>query len=162
MEISSTFWLHDITDWLQQQEDSHSKYPDLSNLACDIFSIIPHCFRVEGSVFLEEDVIRWRQSKTTGETFGEKVIVRQFAGADKGLLAGDNPASDTTSTEKHMEVNIVAEEKMFHQMAKVHIFLEIWQGRQYLQATQKESRTQNIQMTAIGYISDTEEIIKVS
>jgi len=47
-------------------------------------------------------------------------------------------------------------------MAKVHDFLEMWQGSQNLRATQKESRAQNKQMTAVGYISDTEEIVKAS
>jgi len=37
MEISSTFWIPDITDWWRQQEEMHSKYADLSNVACDIF-----------------------------------------------------------------------------------------------------------------------------
>jgi len=41
-EISSTFWLPDITNWSRQQEATHSKYTDFSNVACDIFSIIPH------------------------------------------------------------------------------------------------------------------------
>jgi len=45
-------------------------------------------------------------------------------------------------------------------MAKVHDFLEMWQGSQNLRATQKESRAQNKQMTAVGYISDTEKIVK--
>ena len=47
-------------------------------------------------------------------------------------------------------------------MAKVHDFLEMWQGSQNLHATQKDSRAQNKQMTAVGYIPDTEEIIKAS
>jgi hypothetical protein len=47
-------------------------------------------------------------------------------------------------------------------MAKVHNFLEMWQGSQNTHATQKESRTQNKQMTAVGYISDIEEIIQAS
>jgi hypothetical protein len=49
-----------------------------------------------------------------------------------------------------------------HRISKVHDFLEMLQGSQTLPATQKESHTQNKQMTAIGYISDTEEIIKPS
>jgi len=36
----------------------------------------------------------------------------------------------------------------------------MWQGSQNLRATQKESRTQTKQMTAVGYVSDTEEIVK--
>jgi len=47
-------------------------------------------------------------------------------------------------------------------MAKVHDFLEMWQGSQNLQATQRESRAQNKQITAVGYISDTEEIVKAT
>ena len=47
-------------------------------------------------------------------------------------------------------------------MAKVHYFLEMWQGSQNLRSTEKESHAQNKLMTAVGYISDTEEIIKAS
>jgi len=47
-------------------------------------------------------------------------------------------------------------------MAKVDVIVEMWQGSQNLHATEKESRTQNIQMTIKGYISDTEEIIIAS
>ena len=47
-------------------------------------------------------------------------------------------------------------------MAKVHNFFVMWQGSQNLHATQMESRAQNKQLTAVGYISDTEEIIKAS
>ena len=45
-------------------------------------------------------------------------------------------------------------------MAKVHNILEMWQGSQNLRAAQKEYRAQNKQMTVVGYISDTEEIIE--
>jgi len=38
----------------------------------------------------------------------------------------------------------------------------MWRGSQTLRATQKESRAHNEQMTAVGYISDTEEIVKAS
>jgi len=47
-------------------------------------------------------------------------------------------------------------------MAKVHESLEMCLGNQNLHATQKESRAQNKQMTALGYISDTEQIVKAS
>jgi hypothetical protein len=67
-EISSTFWLPDITDWLRQQEDTHSKYADLCNVARDIFSIIQHGVGVEASFSLGQNVIGWRQFKTSGET----------------------------------------------------------------------------------------------
>jgi len=49
-----------------------------------------------------------------------------------------------------------------HRMANVHNFLEMWQCSQNLHATQKESRAHNMQMTVIGYILDTEEIVRAS
>jgi hypothetical protein len=131
-------------------------------VARDIFSIIPHGVGVEASFSLGRDVISWRQSKTTGETLREKVVVRKFARANNGILAGTDPELDTTNTENDSEMKKEAEERKLNRMAKVHDFLEMWQGRQNLCTTQKESRAQNKQMTAVGYISDTEEIVRAS
>jgi hypothetical protein len=47
-------------------------------------------------------------------------------------------------------------------MAQVPDILEMWHGSQNLCTTQKESRAQNWQMTAVRYISDTFEIVKPS
>jgi len=143
MEITSTFWIPDITDRWRQQEETHSKYADLSNVARDIFSIIPHGVGVEASSSLGRDVIDWRQSKTTGETLREKVVVRQFARANNWILAGTDPKFDTMNTENDSEMKKEAEERKLHRMAKVHDFLEMWQGSQNLRATQRESRAQN-------------------
>jgi len=74
--IRNTLSLPDITDWWRQQADTHSKYANLSNVAHDIFSIIPHRVVVEVSISLRWDVIGWRQSKSTRETIREKVTVR--------------------------------------------------------------------------------------
>jgi hypothetical protein len=60
--FSSTFWILDITDWWRQPEETHSKYADLSNGACTIFSIIPHGVGVEASFSLVRYVISWRYS----------------------------------------------------------------------------------------------------
>jgi len=162
MEISSTFWLPDITDWWRPQQETHSKFADLSNVARDILSIIPDGVAVEASISLGRDVIGWRQSKTTGETLHEKVVVRQFAQANNGILACADPELDTMNTESDTEMKKEAEERKLHRMAKVHDFLEMWQGSQNLCATQKEFHTQNKEMTAVGYISDTEEIVNAS
>jgi len=162
MEISSTFWLPDISNWWWQQEETHSKYTDLSNVARDIFSIIPHGDGVEASVSLGRDVIGWRQSKTTGETLREDFVVRQFARANTRLLAGNDPVLDPISTDNDMEMKREVEETKLHWMAKVHDILEMWQGSQNLWAIHNEFRVQNKQMTAIGYISDTEVIVKAS
>jgi len=55
-----------------------------------------------------------------------------------------------------------AEERKLHRMANLHDFLEMLQGSHNLRAVKKESRAQNIRMTAVGYILDTEEIVKAS
>jgi len=60
-------------------EGTHSYYADRWNVAGDIFSIIPHGVGVDVSFSLGRDVIGWRQSKTTGESLREKVVIRQFA-----------------------------------------------------------------------------------
>jgi len=162
MEISSTFWIPDITDWWCLQEEMQSKYADLSNVARDTYSIIPHGVGVEASFLFGWDVIGWRQSKTTGETLHKKVFLRQFARANNGILAGTHLELDTMNTENDSEIKKEAEERKLHKMAKVHDFLEMWQGSNNLRATQKKSSTQNKQMTAVGYISDTAEIVKAS
>jgi len=64
------------------------------------------------------------------------------------------------NTDNDLEMKREAERKTLHRMAKEHHILEVWQGSQNICATQKESHTQSKQMTAVGYISDTEEIVK--
>jgi len=75
-------------------------------------------------------------------------------------LAGADPLLDTPNIENDLETKKYAEQRTLHRMAKVHNFLEMWQGSQNLRATQKESCTQNKQMTAVEYISYTQEIVK--
>jgi hypothetical protein len=94
-------------------------------VAHDIFSIIPHGVRVEASFSLGQDVINWRQSKTTGETLRERVVVRQFARAINGILAGTDAELDTIYTDNDSERKNEAEESKLHRMAKVHDFLEM-------------------------------------
>jgi hypothetical protein len=104
MESSSTFWIPHIIGWWCQQKEKHSKYTDLSNVVRNIFTILPHGVVVEARLCLGRDVIGWRQSKTTGETLGEKVDVRLFSRANKLTLAGTDPALDTTNTENDLEI----------------------------------------------------------
>jgi len=163
MEISSTFRIPHITNWWCQWEETHSKYADRSNVVHNIFSIIPlHGVGVEASLSLWRDVIGMRQSKTTQETLHKIVVVRHFAQANYGILAGDDLALNTMNHENDLQMKREAEERKFHRMAKVHDFLEMWQGSQNLHATQKESCAQKKHMTAAGYISDAEEIVKAS
>ena len=101
-------------------------------MARDIFSIIPHGVGVEASFSLGRDGIGWRQSKTTGETLHGKVVVRQFARANNGILAGTDRELDTPHTENHSEMKKEADERKLHRMAKVQDLLEMWQGSQTL------------------------------
>jgi len=162
MEFSSKFWIQDITDWWRRQEEMHWMSADLSNVARDIFSIIPQVVGVEASSSHGRDVIVWRQSKSTGETLVEEVVVTQFTWANNGILAGTDPELDNANTESDSEMKKDAEERNLHRMAKVHDLLGMWHGCQNLRATQKESRAKNKQMTAVGYISYNKEIVKAS
>jgi len=143
MEITSTFSIRDIAEWWQQDEETHSKYANCSKVASDILSIIPHGVGVDASFSVGRDVIGWRDSKTTGETLREKVVVRQYARANNGILAADDPVLDRSETDNDLELTREAEDRKLHRMAKVHDFLEMWQGSQNLRTTQKESRAQD-------------------
>jgi len=78
------------------------------------------------------------------------------------MLAGNDPALDMTNTENNLEMKKEGEERQLSRMAKVHDLLEMRQGSQDLHATQNECHTQNQQITALGYIPDTEEIVEAS
>ena len=156
-EVSSAFWTPDITSWWREQEETHSMFADLANVARDIFSIMPHGVGVEASFCLGRDILGWRQSKTTAESLREKVVVRQYARANNGVLAGDYSKINPVSIENNVDIKTAQEEVKLHKMVKTHDFLEMWDGSQRLRATQKAVRSQNTQMTALGYISDTEE-----
>jgi len=160
MEISSTLGLPHITDWWSEREQTRAMSADLSNVARDIFSITPHVIGVEASFSLGRDDIGWKQSETTDETLREKVVGRQFAGPNNGILAGADPDLDKTNTEKDSEMTKESEERKSHRLAKVCHVVEMRQGWQNPHATQKGSCAQNTMTTDMAYISDTEEIIK--
>jgi hypothetical protein len=117
---------------------------------------------VEASFSLRQDGIGWRQSTNTGQTLGEKVIVSQFSRANNGILASTDPELDATNTGYDSEIKIEAEERTLPRMAKVHDFLELWQGSENLHARQMESRAENNKMTAVRYNSHTEDIVPAS
>jgi len=140
MKIASTFWIPDITDWWRQQEETHSKYANLSNVAHDMFSIIPDGVGVEASFSFGRGDLGWSQSKTTGQTHREEVVVRQFARDNNGILAVTDPEIDTINTENDSVMNQEAGEMTLHRMSRVHDILEMWQGSENLRAAQKKSR----------------------
>jgi hypothetical protein len=77
-------------------------------------------------------------------------------------LAGTDPELDAMNTENDLEMKKEVEDRQWHRMVKGQDFLDMWQGSQNLRATQKESRAHNKQMSAVRYISDTQEIVKSS
>jgi hypothetical protein len=95
-------------------------------------------------------------------TLHEKDFVSQFTPANNGILKRDDPVLYSTNTANDSKMKNDAGDSNLHRVAKVHDCLEMWQGRKNLYATQKESCTQNKQMTAKGLILDTEEIVKAS
>jgi hypothetical protein len=66
------------------------------------------------------------------------------------------------NTENDSEMKREVEKRSWHRRANVHDFFEMWQASQNLRVTQNESRARNTQLTAVGHISDTEEIVKSS
>jgi hypothetical protein len=75
-------------------------------------------------------------------------------------LGSADPELNISNTYNDAEIKEDAEASKLHRLAKVYDFLEMWQGSQNLRVTQKEYHAKNKQMTAVGYISDMEEIVK--
>jgi len=136
MQSSGTFWPLDITDWCRQQAEMHPTFTNLSNVAQDIFSIIPHIVGVKASLTLGQDQIGCRLRETTSNMYREKVAVREFPQANNGILSANYTALDTTQTENDLELKHEVADRKLHRMTKIHSFLERWQGSQNLHATQ--------------------------
>jgi len=162
MDISSTSWFPKITDCWHHQDETYSNYAYIFIVARDIFPIIPHGVGVEASVSFGCHGFGCRQSQTTGKTLCEEVVERQIARANNTILDGAVRLLDTSKKENDREMNQEAEEKKFHSTPKVHDILEMWQGSQNIPAAQRETRAQNGEKTARGYISDTKTIVNAS
>jgi len=74
MENSSTFCLLDISDWWRQQEETHSKYADISNEVRDTVPIIPHGVGVEASFSLAEMLLAGGCQKPHAKPFAKKSL----------------------------------------------------------------------------------------
>jgi len=78
------------------------------------------------------------------------------------MLTGIDLALKKMECEHNVEMKREVEERILHRIAKVHDLLEMWHGSQNVPAMQKESSTQNMQISAVRYISVTDEIVRVS
>jgi hypothetical protein len=63
-------------------------------------------------------------------TLRENSVARQCARPNSRLNDWEDPVLDSNVTDNNMELKGEAEEKKRHRMAKVHNFLEMWQGSQ--------------------------------
>jgi hypothetical protein len=89
MESRDIFYIFSITKSSCQQEEMHSSYANLSNVAHNIPSLIQHGIGVVASLSLGGDIVGWRYSKTTVEILQAEVVVRQSVQANHGRLAGN-------------------------------------------------------------------------
>jgi hypothetical protein len=89
-------------------------YANFSNVARNILSIIPHGLGVVARFSLWPDVITWRQSKTTGETLPEMIVVRKCARTNYMLLAGDDAALVSKNTDNILEMKREEEQMKLH------------------------------------------------
>jgi hypothetical protein len=101
VEMSTPFWIPEITDWWHHQEDRHWRYADLSNVACNIFSIIRPGDGMDTHFSLGCVVIGWKPATATGETLRKNVIQRNCVWANHGILAGEDAALRKTNTENN-------------------------------------------------------------
>jgi hypothetical protein len=131
-----------------------SKYTDLLTVAINSFSITPHGAVVEARISIGREHMGWRLSKMAAENVSNNISVLQYVQVSNGMLGGHETAFDTRKTDNKLETINVAEERKIQSLAKVHNVLELSHGSQNLLTTQEESRAEYMQMTAIGYISD--------
>ena len=120
-EITASFWYPDVGGWWLKQETSMGEYRDLAKMARDIFSVMPHGVGVESSFCLGRDVIGWRQCRTTGVTLQQKVVVRQWARNNGGLLPDEVKMSMDSMADP--EEKAKEEDKKLDRLATIKDFL---------------------------------------
>jgi hypothetical protein len=92
----------------------------------------------------------------------EKVVTNRFARSNIRIVGGSELASHQTHSENYFNPWIAVEVTIQHTMAKVHDVLDVCQGSPNLRMTQKVVHAPKKPMPAVGYISDTQEIINAS
>jgi len=154
-EMTASFWYPDVAGWWLKQETTMGEYRDLAKMARDIFSVMPHGVGVEASFSLGRDIISWRQSRTKGSTLQQKVVVRQWARSNDGLLpeeAIQSAGSDVNNEEKQKQ-----EDQKLNQLASVRDFLVFKEQSENLRSMQKKLKGKDVTISGLGYISDVDE-----
>ena len=159
-EVTASFWYPDVGGWWYNQEKMLGEYRDLAKMARDIFSVMPHGVGVEASFSLGRDVIGWRQSKTSGITLQQKVVVRQWARSNDGLFPeeiGMLDISDNDNEEKRQK-----EDRKLNQLASIKDFITFTNESRARKSYQRQVRqTKDTSIAGFGYISDSEEYYDV-
>ena len=154
-EITASFWYPDVGGWWLKQETSMGEYRDLAKMARDIFSVMPHGVGVESSFCLGRDVIGWRQCRTTGVTLQQKVVVRQWARNNGGLLPDEVKMSMDSMADP--EEKAKEEDKKLDRLATIKDFLTFSNESKKKRSMQKKLKGKDTAVSGMGYISDLEE-----
>jgi hypothetical protein len=88
-------------------------------------------------------ILAGESQKITGETFRDKLVLRLFACVNTSILPGIYPALNTTTTENNSKMQRAAEARQLSRLVKVQDIVEMWQGGEYVYATQQECSTQH-------------------
>jgi len=104
-------------------------HADLSNLASDILSIIPHGVVLEASVSLGPDIMSWRHTKSNGAIFRDTVIATKLDSAIETRFAGDSTVCEAGQPQNDFEFKREGEETKLNKIARVEDVLEMWSGQ---------------------------------
>lgn len=151
-EITASFWYPDVAGWWLKQETTMGEFRDLAKMARDIFSVMPHGVGVEASFSLGRDVISWRQSRTNGITLQHKVVVRQWARSNNGLLPEE--VSRSMKTDINTDEQQRREDKQLNQLASMKDFLSFKRQSDNMRSMQRELKGRDVSISGLGYISD--------
>ena len=154
-ELTASFWYPDVAGWWLKQETTMGEYRDLARMARDIFSVMPHGVGVEASFSLGRDVISWRQSRTTGVTLQQKVVVRQWARSNNGILPEDiaNQLLPSSSDDEQRK----REDQRLDRLATLRDFLLFKKESDNLRSMQKKLKGKDVSVSGLGYISDQDD-----
>jgi hypothetical protein len=150
---SGCFWSASVAAWWKHQVTHVTEYAPLSQMARNIFAVMPHGVGVEASFSLGRDVIGWRQARTSGATLQQKVVVRQWARSNSGQLAD---ASIDRLTQNDAAAKAKAEQLKLRKLASLTDFLYWSKKSQQFRSAQKVLEKEG-RKRGKGYISDEEE-----
>ena len=116
--------------------------------------------RLEGD--MQREVWYWRQAVSNPPAVCFWRVWQSSSSLTEPFRLDRNIVSWCFNTENESQMKWEAEGTKLLRMTNVHYWLDMWQSRRNLRATENESHTQYTQIIAVEYISGTEEIITAS